>query len=428
MQHNFNRIVVGLLLTSAVTACQMNRQNMADKRRSLPRELYYEISESARGVSSYKLWSSCSLMREYIEKKYNTEKKRSYFQLIKQLYNKYTDRFNKLQVLSLEDIGFFPGANPLEIDIAFAVLAGNNSIKTIDSQGSIVDRIGYEDQKALANALAKALESNKTITAFSINSDRISYLVAGAIAKALEKNNTIETISLCCDKIMTIDAKAIAKALEKNETITTISLCCNYIFDEGAAAIAKALEINKTIRTIDLSNNYIRAVAFKAIAKALEKNETITTISLCCNYIFDEGAAAIAKALEINKTIRTIDLSHNYIGAVGFKAIAKALEKNETITTIDLEYNKIGYEDAKALVKVSKRKGINLFIGRQLSSNNRCIRFLGMPVATKRGAGATAKKRLVEIIKYWEIISLLFCVGIGYAVYTSLIISPSNAP
>ena len=56
---------------------------------------------------------------------------------------------------------------------------------------------------------------------------------------------------------MTNGATAIAKALETNTTLSELNLDYNNIGDEGATAIAKALETNTTLSELNLGGNNI---------------------------------------------------------------------------------------------------------------------------------------------------------------------------
>lgn len=160
-----------------------------------------------------------------------------------------------------------------------------------------------------------------------------------AIARALEDPKTnVKVLSLYNSFIGVEGGKAIAKALQSNSTMTTLDLSGNFIGDEGAKAIAKALELNTTLTELILWSNTIRNQGATAIAKALESNCTLVSLCLGWNCIGAEGHKAIAKALKSNSTLTTLDLSSNTIGDGG-AAIAKALESNSTLVSLRLGWN-----------------------------------------------------------------------------------------
>jgi hypothetical protein len=124
-------------------------------------------------------------------------------------------------------------------------------------------------------AVAEALESNRTLTALSMVYAAISIGDAGAeaIAKALKVNSSLTDLYLMHNAIGDPGAKAIAKALESNCTLTKMNLCHNAIGDAGAEALAKALDVNRTLKVLHLrGNSNIGTVGAEAIAIAIRKN------------------------------------------------------------------------------------------------------------------------------------------------------------
>ena len=92
--------------------------------------------------------------------------------------------------------------------------------------------------------------------------DLVQFIKQGNVKEIEILLNKIDTIDLNDNSIACIGdegMKALAKALESNKTIHTINLRRNSIGAEGMKALAKALESNKTIHTIDLDYNSIGA-------------------------------------------------------------------------------------------------------------------------------------------------------------------------
>ncbi|RUP52159.1 hypothetical protein BC936DRAFT_139321 [Jimgerdemannia flammicorona] len=160
-------------------------------------------------------------------------------------------------------------------------------------------------------------------------------------------------------------AMAIAKALETNITITTLYLSSNNIGEECSNAVKNALKENKVLTSLDIRSDNIEEEDAKDVAKFLKTKKiltsldkllddireykTHTTLYLSSNNIREEGAKAVAKALKINSPLILLDLSSNNIGEAGAKAIAKALEANRTLIWLDMSLNDIGDEGAKVL-------------------------------------------------------------------------------
>ncbi|KAL0205983.1 hypothetical protein P9112_001290 [Eukaryota sp. TZLM1-RC] len=223
-------------------------------------------------------------------------------------------------------------------------LESNSSLTTLDLHNNQITDEG-------AGALARALESNCTLTTLHLENNKIADEGASALARALESNCTLTTLHLEDNKIADEGASALARALESNSTLTTLYLEYNDITDEGASALARALESNSSLTTLDLKYNNITAEGASALARALESNCTLTTLDLKYNNITDEDAIALARALESNSSLTTLDLQNNRIGHEGAIALARALESNSSLTTLDLGDNYITDEGASALAR-----------------------------------------------------------------------------
>eukprot|EP00300_Choanocystis_sp_HF-7_P020881 c20695_g1_i4.p1 GENE.c20695_g1_i4~~c20695_g1_i4.p1 ORF type:complete len:131 (+),score=22.49 c20695_g1_i4:141-533(+) len=93
-----------------------------------------------------------------------------------------------------------------------------------------------------------------------------------------------------------VGGTAIAKALETNTTITAVNLCWNRLGSgEGCGvALARVLEGNKTLTSLNLRYNQLGERCIRMIAKALETNNTLTTLSLDGNGMGEACGRAIA--------------------------------------------------------------------------------------------------------------------------------------
>ncbi|KAL0225880.1 hypothetical protein P9112_013204 [Eukaryota sp. TZLM1-RC] len=80
-------------------------------------------------------------------------------------------------------------------------------------------------------------------------------------------------------------ASALARALESNSTLTELNLVCINITDEGASALARALESNSSLTTLYLGDSNITSEGASALARALESNSTLTRLYLQRNNI-----------------------------------------------------------------------------------------------------------------------------------------------
>jgi Ran GTPase-activating protein (RanGAP) involved in mRNA processing and transport len=110
---------------------------------------------------------------------------------------------------------------------------------------------------------------------------------------------------------------ALASALQVNKTLTTLHIGVNNLGAEVGKALATALQVNKTLTTLNLDNNNLGAEGVKALAAALQVNKTLTTLSLYGNNLGAEIGKALAAALQVNKTLTTLSLYDNDLGDGG---------------------------------------------------------------------------------------------------------------
>jgi Ran GTPase-activating protein (RanGAP) involved in mRNA processing and transport/GTPase SAR1 family protein len=204
--------------------------------------------------------------------------------------------------------------------------------------------------KETTGSLAKALESNRSLTLLKLEANEIGKEGAEALAKALETNRSLTSLVLLGNKIGKEGAEALAKALETNRSLTWLGLGKNNIGNEGAVALAKALETNRSLMSLELEANEIGKEGAVALAKALETNRSLTWLGLGKNNIGNEGAVALAKTLERNGSLTSLELKANEIGKEGTESLAKALETNASLTSLNLCTNNIGKEGAEALL------------------------------------------------------------------------------
>ncbi|KAL0208034.1 hypothetical protein P9112_010621 [Eukaryota sp. TZLM1-RC] len=176
-----------------------------------------------------------------------------------------------------------------------------------------------------------------------------------ALARALESNSTLTQLNLSDNNIADEGASSLARALESNYTLTQMNLSDNNIADEGASSLARALESNYTLTQLNLSDNNIADEGASSLARALESNYTLTQLNLSDNNIADEGASSLARALESNSTLTQLNLSDNNIGYEGASALAHAVERNFTLTELVLWFNNISDEAASDFARALER-------------------------------------------------------------------------
>jgi hypothetical protein len=182
----------------------------------------------------------------------------------------------------------------------------------------------------------------------------------------LKQNIIIELGASSC-QIGYEEVKALANALETNITLNKISLSDNNFGDDGAIVLANALNQNTTLLELDIYANQIGDKGTIEIAKALEINKTLKSITLNFNNIGDSGATALASALSQNKTLDFLYLNNNKIGIEGTRKLITALEINTTLNFISLRSLEITNEEYSILIKLLIEKDKTKKFGHRIS-------------------------------------------------------------
>ena len=201
-----------------------------------------------------------------------------------------------------------------------------------------------------ASALARALQSNGTLSYLDLNFNEIGDPGSAAIGEALKLNCTLTQLYLNGNAINDSGAAALGEVLKSNNTLTHLHLMDNKIGESGGEAIGKALQSNRALTHLDLEGNKIGYPGAEALAKALQSSGSrLCHLHLSDANISSSGAIALAEALQFNRTLTRVSLDGNSIESSGAVAFAKALQTNQYLTHLDLSANDIDDSGATEL-------------------------------------------------------------------------------
>src|SRR6185436_20136248 len=106
------------------------------------------------------------------------------------------------------------------------------------------------------NRLLKLLITPPSTYTLDLSECQIGNTEATILAKALESNFSLSSLNLVCNEITHLRAQSILKkALESNSSLTSLNLILIQIGDTGAAALAKALKSNSSLTALDLRSS-----------------------------------------------------------------------------------------------------------------------------------------------------------------------------
>ena len=245
------------------------------------------------------------------------------------------------------------------LDLSFNDIGPHAAILVM--QNKTITDLNVSGNENMGPNFATGLVSNNTLTSLDLSQAIFESDVFHELAKAISTNSVLTHLYLGknyprdapegYDDVTGI--QALAAALQKNKTLVSLDLNECYIKWDGGVAIAKMLKHNKGLTTLNLRENDIGLEGGRAIAEMLEQhNKGLTTLNLGENYIGLGGGRAIAEMLKHNKGLTTLNLSGNALcgidrmgrgqyDATGINVMASALtdENNTTLTHLDLSFN-----------------------------------------------------------------------------------------
>ncbi|KAJ8607020.1 hypothetical protein CTAYLR_006257 [Chrysophaeum taylorii] len=157
----------------------------------------------------------------------------------------------------------------------------------------------------------------------------------------LRTDQTRDTARMRCDSIT---VRTIAKALWTNRSLTAIDLSRNGLSDFAGSQVARVLKRNRHLRKIELNENSLGPRTCLAFGVSLKLNSTLECLELESNPLAKDGAdasgvVALAKALETNTALTAISLWRCNVGHAAGADLAKALLDNDSITSLDVGNN-----------------------------------------------------------------------------------------
>ncbi|KAG0336628.1 hypothetical protein BG004_007956 [Podila humilis] len=209
-----------------------------------------------------------------------------------------------------------------------------------------------------AQALAKFLKSNITVTHINLLWNKLEDDSAQALAIALETNTTLESLNLVSNSIGEAGARAFARALRVNTTLNILALSSNKISFHGALMLLSVVSLSRpTSIVVALKHNAYDGKVHQDLATAFSNHAPSSQrvyVDLKFIPISDDGAVIISQELQFSKHVERLNLGACDIGFVGAQAIAQALTSCNTTTTLktlQMTGNSIGRNGAHALAK-----------------------------------------------------------------------------
>lgn len=249
-------------------------------------------------------------------------------------------------------------------------------VQYLDLSGSAVSDSGAE-------ALARELGANTTITDVSVGGNSITEAGARALAGALRDNANLLRLDLCGNDIGDGGAVAFAEALAANDTLERLGIgtVLGAAFgDDATQAVVRAVAAHRSLTGLSLcgaehtalaelptATPRLRRLALRGslrdegaalafVARIGRLATSLTHLDVTRSALGDEGAAGLAAVLTAEScALVRVDAIDCSIGAAGAAALAGALLVNRSLTSLDLSKNDdVENEGARAVFEALK--------------------------------------------------------------------------
>ncbi len=130
--------------------------------------------------------------------------------------------------------------------------------------------------------------------------------------------------------------KAIARALQSNRSLVTLRANGNAFGDEGAQALAEALVNNRHLSDLHLSHNDIGEMGGQALCEMLQDNRCLRKVSMRHNNLGSVFGLALGRMLRVNRTLQTLNAGEQKydFGVEAHKLIRQALLDHPSVTEL----------------------------------------------------------------------------------------------
>jgi Ran GTPase-activating protein (RanGAP) involved in mRNA processing and transport len=199
-----------------------------------------------------------------------------------------------------------------------------------------------------ASVIANILKTSNTLKGFILLGTKTTDSGVITIAKALALSKTIIDVDFYCD-FGNEGAAAIAKMIQSNKTITHLKLSGKRMGDEGVIALANALTGNSTLTHCILNAPEMQTAAAKSMAALLKVNKTISMLKL--GDIGAVGCPFLADGIAKNTTLIGLELT--FVDKESFVNLAEVLKTHPTITRLSLRMENAESSDASTLALIS---------------------------------------------------------------------------
>ncbi|KAF5833356.1 flagellar associated protein [Dunaliella salina] len=259
----------------------------------------------------------------------------------------YSRRF--VQTLNLRQL-----PSHMDLGIVFDCMVSSPSSLSVhynlQNVGMEYDRSLFGMKLADCRNLAKALESNETLTYLDVSNNGLDDDKVRMLASGLVENMSITHLNISHNKVADRGMRALAKLLDMRSVIAVLELQDNQIHTEGAKSLARVLKTNQALTSLNLRLNRMGDEGCKVVCEALKTNPSLGSLNLAANSAGKNAVSALAAMVRLNKTLTQLDVSCNSgFGPDGCEQLRRAVENNSSLMLCDMRQCGADPDDAFAV-------------------------------------------------------------------------------
>lgn len=215
-----------------------------------------------------------------------------------------------------------------------------------------------------AAAVAVAIAESCTLAKVRVYDCGLGAAGGVALGRALERGGALTELDASANREFGDEgAAAVARALRTNRTLTALFLSSCGVGPAGGRAIGEALATARgtALLVLDLAGNSVGDDGAEALARALGRC-ALQSLTLATNRVGDRGAVALAEAVGRRPPLTRLRMDFcSRVGAAGGHAFGRALAvRGCALTDLDLSFSRLGEEGMAAIAAALDSGGCSL--------------------------------------------------------------------
>lgn len=172
------------------------------------------------------------------------------------------------------------------------------------------------------------------------------------LARALESNQSVTTLSILGDRFDEEGEclQSFSNLFRNHRSLKRVRMEHSALESQRACVIAEAIECSRSIEHLDITLNMLRENGSASVVQMIRNSQSLTSLCLRHCFLNEKDAKLLGDAMVNNTKLRSLDVSWNDFGSFGMMFFTEGLKKNSSLTSLNVSQNKFGSEGAKFLI------------------------------------------------------------------------------